>query len=101
MNATLYCPNQEPKPILRHNFTLPSPGGYAKVTAEEAEFLGCRLEEVDILVTGPKYTVYSVFDSTDEINLTAMAALKELVLDTLFFEEDEVLRGNILIVYIA
>lgn len=101
MNATLYRPNQKPEPILRHNFTLPGSEGYAKVTTEAAELLGCRLEGVDILVTGPEYTIYSVFDSTDEINTAAMEALQELTLNKFFLEEDEVLRGNILIVHIA
>ncbi|RAK62409.1 hypothetical protein DLM85_23690 [Hymenobacter edaphi] len=54
---------------------------------------------MDVQANGPGYMVYTVFDCEGEINPAAMKAVGELVGLTFNIEdEDEVLRGPVLVV---
>ena len=60
--------------------------------------LGCALELVDVLTSGPEYVAYSIFDSEWEANPTAMvvATVSGGAFDS--EDEDAVLCGAELVV---
>lgn len=60
--------------------------------------LNCALELVEVLISGPEYVAYSIFDSEREANPTAMAVAT--VSGGAFDSEDEgaVVRGAELVV---
>lgn len=100
MHATLYLPNQQPQSVSVEGLQLPDhTTGFARVPERISMLLSCTPGLVDVLASGPKYVVYSVFDSEEEVNSTAMAAVSE-VSGILFDASDEnsVLCGAILIV---
>jgi hypothetical protein len=98
MTATLYRPNQLPLIVNANNLPAPNEQGYARVTEQIADLLECSLKMVDILAVANNYVVYSVFDDDGEINTSATNALTEITgIAFNSTQEDETLRGNILI----
>lgn len=98
MAITLYCPDQVPVLLRGARFPLLSSKGHASVTAEIAQILGCAENLVDVLLSEQDYIVYSIFDNQGAINYNAMTLLNNLTGIEFSIEEDNVLRGNILIV---
>jgi hypothetical protein len=99
MTATLYRPNQLPTIISIGNSVKPSSQDYAHVTEQIAELLGCSSGMVDVLAKASTYIAYSIFDAEGEVNLTAMAILRELTGQSFDPDvEDELIMGNVLIV---
>lgn len=100
MNATLYLPRQRPQTVSTEGLELPdSLSGFTHVPERVAMLLGCAPGLVDVLANGPKYVAYSIFDSEDEVNHEAMAAVAAVSGATFDAEdEDMILCGAILIV---
>jgi hypothetical protein len=99
MRATLYLPNQLPQPVAVEGLILPdSTTSFSHVPEQIAVLLGCAPKMVDVLASGLGYVAYSVFDSEDEVNVEAMAAVSKIS-GVSFDQEDEdtILRGAILI----
>ena len=100
MNATLYLPQQPPRPVPCNGLSIPDPNtGLAQVPEQVPALLGCASELVDVLASGLGYVAYSVFDHEGEINLAAMNAVASVSgvafsLD----DEDSILRGPVLVV---
>ena len=100
MTATLYLPSQPPQLVSIEGLTMPDPAtGFARVPDQVPGLLGCAPRLVDVLASGPEYVAYSVFDSEEEANPAAMAAVAA-VSGVAFDSEDEdaVLRGAVLLV---
>ena len=99
MVATLYIPNQPPQTVVTDGLSLPSPAGYAQVSSEVADFLGCAQGFVDVLDCGPDYVAYSIFDCEGATNQPAMAALSAVSSHAYDVEDDDqVLQGPIVLV---
>lgn len=99
MKATLYKPGSPVQELPAESFALPNAKGYAQVDELVSEVLGCKLEMVDILDSGPDYVAYSIFDCRDELNLDAMRELKAISrYDYDAGAEENQMRGPILIV---
>ena len=65
---------------------------------EQVPFLlGCRPELVDVLASGPAYVVFTVFDCDGGINQTAMSAAAVSGVRFDIADEDQVLRGPVLV----
>jgi hypothetical protein len=99
MLITLYNPGQLPLALSPDGFSLPNAAGLARISDRVAEALGCSPSLVDVLDTGPSYVAYSIFDGDGPVNQDAMHVLSNLsghLYDP--NNEDEQLRGNILIV---
>lgn len=99
MKATLYLPSQPPQSVALEGLILPnSTTNFAHVSEQLAMLLGCAPKMVDVLASGLGYVAYSVFDSEDEVNVEAMAAVSKIS-GVSFDQEDEdtILRGAILI----
>ena len=100
MNATLYLPHQPPQLVSVEGLCLLDPTtGFARVPDQVPGLLGCAPGLVDVLASGPDYVAYSVFDSEEEANpaaMAAVAAVSGVAFDS--NDEDAVLRGAILIV---
>ncbi len=100
MTATLYSPQQLPQAVHLDGLNLPSSTTeFVQVPEQVPNLLGCAPYLVDVLASGPGYVVYSVFDSEEETNYAAMAAVAEV--SGVAFEaadEDAVLRGAVLVV---
>ncbi|RZK44977.1 MAG: hypothetical protein EOO61_01805 [Hymenobacter sp.] len=100
MYATLYAPHQSPQPISVEGLTLPDPlSGLASIPERVPVLLDCTLELVDVLVSNPNYVAYSIFDCEGQVNDAAMTALTELTGAKFGDDEDEILRGTILVVH--
>ena len=81
---------------------MPDPvTGFVRVPDQVPGLLGCAPGLVDVLASGPEYVAYSVFDSDEDANPTAMAAVAA-VSGVAFDADDEdaVLRGAVLVVRI-
>jgi hypothetical protein len=101
MYATLYVPQQSPQPISVEGLALPDPlSGLASIPERVPILLECTPGLVDVLVSNPRYVAYSIFDYEGEANCAAMAALTELTGVKFGDDEDEILRGNVLILKI-
>jgi hypothetical protein len=99
MYATLYVPQQSPQPISVEGLTLPDPlSGLASIPERVPILLGCTLGLVDVLVSNSNYVAYSIFDCERQVNNAAMAALAELTGISFSDNEDEILRGTVLVV---
>jgi hypothetical protein len=100
MNATLYLPHQNPQPVSVEGLSLPDPAtGFAAVPEQVPALMGCARNLVDVLVSGPGYVAYSVFDCEEPVNETAMAAVAEVSgVDFDPSDEDAVLCGPVLVV---
>lgn len=79
---------------------MPDPAtGFARVPDQVPALLGCTPGLVDVLASGPEYVAYSVFDSEEDANLAAMAAVATVSGVAFDVEaEDAVLRGAVLVV---
>lgn len=100
MRATLYNPQLDPAQVDSNGLSLPDKAtGLANIPEQVAVMLDCSPDLVDVLACGPHYVAYSIFDSEQNINLSAMQALTELT-GTVFEtdDEDHVLRGPVLVV---
>lgn len=77
MQVTLYIPGHPPRAIEPTGFFLPDPvTGFAHVTSQVAQELGCAPGLVDILDSGQDFVAYSVFDyPDDDFNEAATDAL--------------------------
>ncbi|WP_165822280.1 hypothetical protein [Hymenobacter edaphi] len=100
MPATLYQPGTAPLAISDEGLWTPGRtpefGGFEDLVPA---LLHCHPRLVDVQANGPGYMVYTVFDCEGEINPAAMKAVGELVGLTFNIEdEDEVLRGPVLVV---
>ena len=100
MYATLYLPDQAPKPFPVGGFGLPDNRGKGASGAREAALaLECAPRLVDVLANGTDYTAFSVFDHEGSPNLEAMRVLSELTgVSFNPADDDELLRGPVLIV---
>ncbi len=100
MKTTLYLPNQAPVNVAADGLRLADEAtGLASVSARVGELLGCAVQLVDVLASGPDYVVYSVFDHEGEINKGAMQAAASLTgIEFDLADEDAVLRGPLLVV---
>lgn len=95
MTALLYLPQQPPQAIPAEVLRLPD-----SILEQVSLLFGCVPSMVDVLASGPDYTVYSVFDyEGGGVNLEAMRAVSK-VTGTFFDEknEDYILRGPILLI---
>lgn len=102
MIATLYIPQHPPQKVPAEDFVLPSATtGFAQVPAAVAELLGCMPGLVDVLASDKAYVAYSIFDAEGEENRLAMQVLMELNTASFDSEEDNVLRGPVLVVRAA
>jgi hypothetical protein len=101
MYATLYVPQQSPQPISVEGLTLPNPlSGLASIPERVPALLECTIGLVDVLVSSPSYVAYSIFDSEGQVNDEAMTALSELTRVTFGDDDDNTLRGVVLLVHI-
>lgn len=100
MKATLYSPHEPPRVLPNEGFVLPDPATLvAQVPAQVSAFLGCVAELVDVLVSGPRYVAYSVFDYEGELNHAAMKALTEVSGESFDLKDEEaVVCGPVLVV---
>lgn len=100
MNATLYLPRELPKSVPTGDlFTIGKATGYVQIPLIVSALLGCAPKLVDVLASSEGYVVFTVFDSEDEANPTAMQAAAELTgIDFDTTDEGELLRGPVLIV---
>lgn len=100
MRATLYLPTQPPRHVAVEGLILPSlAAGFAHMPEQVAVLLGCAPNMVDVLASGLGYVAYSVFDSEDEVNIEAMAAVTKVSGVTFDLgDEDTTLLGAVLIV---
>ena len=99
MYATLYVPQQQPQSINIDGLVLPDPVSRLVVIPERVpQLLGCTPALVDILASESNYVAYSIFDYEGHVNHTAMEALSDLTGVKFGDNEDEILRGAILIV---
>lgn len=100
MNATLYLPNHNPQPASVEGLSLPDPAtGFATVPEQVPMLMGCARGLVDVLVSGPGYVAYSVFDCEEPVNEAAMAAVAEVSgAEFGLGDEDAVLCGPVLVV---
>ncbi|MDO7851369.1 hypothetical protein [Hymenobacter convexus] len=97
--ANLYRPGQPPQPIPAEQFALPDASGRAQVTQAVADALGCHVSLLDVLASGPGYVAYSIFDCEGDVNAAVIPLLKAVTKTEWGNEnEDEVLRGNILVI---
>ena len=100
MNATLYLPRQNPQSVSTEGLNLPDTAtGFATVPEPVPALMGCARNLVDVLVSGPGYVAYSIFDCEGPVNEAAMAAVAEV--SGVSFDpsdEDAVLCGPVLVV---
>jgi hypothetical protein len=100
MTATLYNPGHLPQAVSIEGLILPDPAtGFAAVPEQVPVLMGCARGLVDVLVSGPGYVAYSVFDCEEPVNEAAMAAVAEV--SGVEFDpgdEDAVLCGPVLVV---
>lgn len=100
MIATLYLPHKNPQPVSTEGLSLPDPvTSFATVPEQVPVLMGCARNLVDVLVSGPGYVAYSVFDCEGPVNEAAMAAVAEVSgvgFDSI--DEDAVLCGPVLVV---
>lgn len=100
MYAILYIPHQSPQSISVEGLTLPDPLlEFANVPERISVLLGCAPRLVDVLVSSPSYIAYSIFDSEGQINDEAMTALSELTGVKFGDDDDNTLRGVVLLVH--
>ena len=99
LHATLYLPEHAPRPIHFDDLhAISSVNNFMHIPPDIPALLKCRPELVDVLASGPKYIIYSVFDATGKTNPEAMkmvAQLSGIILDVT--NEDEILRGPVII----
>jgi len=100
MPAILYQPSAVPQPVSDQGLwtphAVPPFSGLADLVPG---LLHCVPELVDVLASGQEYIIYSIFDCEGEVNSDAMAAVETLTGSSFDTEnEDEVLRGPILVV---
>jgi hypothetical protein len=101
MYATLYIPYQPPQPVNVQGLVLPDPVfGLASIPERVVTLLGCTPQLVDVLVSNPSYVVYSIFDCEEQVNDAAMIAVSELTGIKFSDDEDEILRGAVLVVQV-
>ena len=100
MKAILYLPLHPPQVVSSEGLVLPHEAtGFASVPAIVATLLDCAPNLVDVLACGANYVVYIVFDSQEEANPVATQAAATLTgIDFNAVDEDELLRGTVLIV---
>lgn len=99
MCATLYVPKQLPKPVSIEGLVLPILKSKSVPVPEQVSaLLGCAPGLVDVLVSDSNYVVYSVFDYEGDINHAAMTVLSELTGVRFGEDEDDTLRGTVLVV---
>ena len=100
MTATLYSPYQSCQQVSSGGLHIADPEtGFVQVPERVAALLGCTLELVDVLASGPGYVVYSVFDSEGQENHAAMAVVAEVSgVEFDLGDEDTVLYGPVLVV---
>ncbi|RZK44727.1 MAG: hypothetical protein EOO61_02735 [Hymenobacter sp.] len=99
MVVTLYIPGQPSRAISPEGFELPDPTtGFACVPDCVAEALGCPYNLVDVQACGPAFVSYSIYDYEGEINLLGMAAIERWSKQPCGFEEEDQLRGPLLLV---
>lgn len=99
MTVTLYTPSNQPTFESPDGFSLPGAKRFASPIPKVAALLGCVPGLVDVLASGEKYVVYSIFDSEGPANPTATLAVAELIGSNFdVADEDELLRGPVLIV---
>ena len=100
MKVVLYQPAIQPQLLPSTGFSLDAGSGAIIQNHTRAEeLLGYAPELVDVLASGQGYLIYSVFDHEGEANTGVMEVLSTLtgnVLDE--GDEDEVLRGPVLVV---
>ncbi|TGE21522.1 hypothetical protein E5K00_14645 [Hymenobacter aquaticus] len=100
MNATSYLPHQNPQRVSVEGLSLPDPAtGLAAVPEQVPVPIGCSRDLVDVLVRGPRYMAYSVFDCEEPVNEAAMAAVTEV--SGVEFDpgdEDAALCGPVLVI---
>lgn len=96
MTAILYEPGHAARKIPAEDL---NPVDFTKAQKGAADLLQCPPAQIDVLASGLGYMAFSVFDHEGEINLEAMRVLTQLTgISFNVDEEDEVLRGPILIV---
>jgi hypothetical protein len=100
MPATLYQPAASPQPVSDQGLWTPQAAlPFSGLADLVPGLLHCAPELVDVLASGHKYIVYSIFDCEGEMNPEAMAAVEALTGMPFDAEnEDEVLRGPVLVV---
>lgn len=100
MHALLYQPGHPPQAVSPTGFVLPDETtGFVNEAGKAATLLDCAPGLVDVLASGRDYVAFSIFDHEGEPNLEAMRALSNLTGTTFDVdEEDELLRGPILVV---
>ena len=100
MNATLYLPQQPPSIVSAQGLCIPNATtGFVRIPAQVPALLGCALELVDVLASGPDYVAYSIFDCEGDINPAAMAAVAEVSgVSFDLSDEDTLLCGAVLVV---
>lgn len=101
MIATLYIPGQPPLSLAPEGFVLPDTAGFAQVSDQVAEHLGCDVALVDVLDSGVDFVAYSIFDGDGEINKDAIQALKAISKHAPVYdseEEEDLLRGAVLLI---
>ncbi|TGD81715.1 hypothetical protein [Hymenobacter wooponensis] len=100
MHATLYLPHRNPQPVFAEGLSLPDPAtGFAALPEQVPMLMGCARNLVDVLVSGPGYVAYSVFDCEEPINESAMAAVAKVSgVESDSGDEDAVLCGPVLII---
>ena len=99
MHAILYIPQQQPQSIDNNGLVLPDPISRLVATPERvSQLLGCAPALVDVLASGSNYVAYSIFDCEGQINQNAMEALSDLTGVKFGNNEDEILRGAVLVV---
>lgn len=99
MTALLFLPKQQPRVVNVGGLPFPdTKTGLVSVPEQVPALLGCPPGLVDILASGPDYIAYSIFDCEGDVNLAAMDAVAKV--SGVSFdanEEDEVLRGPVLL----
>ena len=102
MTVTLYTPGESPRLLTPEGFSLPdADSGLAHISSRIAEELGCTINLVDVLDSGPGYCAYSIFDSEAEVNNEARLSLKAVSRYPAAWDSDDeesIIRGPILIV---
>ena len=100
MTATLYNPGYLPQVVSTEGLSLPDPTTrFATVPEQVPVLMGCARNLVDVLVSGPGYVAYSVFNCEEPVNEAAMdavAAVSGVNFD--LNDEDAVLCGPVLVV---
>jgi hypothetical protein len=100
MKATLYIPQQPPQAVPVDGLSMQdSATRFAGVLKEVPALMGCTLELVDILASGPDYVAYSIFDYEGPVNHAAMKAVSEVSGVTFDAEDgDTLLCGPVLVI---